>query len=146
MVPAAFVHLDALPLSSSGKLDHRALPAPEEAPDEERYEAPRTPVEEALAAVWAEVLRHERVGVRENFFELGGDSIVSIQVVSRARRAGLRITPRQIFEHQTIAELAPLLAAVDGAAGEAETLAAELSQDDLEELIAEFGGLEPGQG
>ena len=106
MVPAAFVPLDALPLTPSGKLDRGALPAPARAAAGDRYVAPRTPVEAALAAVWAEVLRMDRVGVEDGFFALGGDSILSIQVVSRARRAGVEVTPRQMFEHQTIAALA----------------------------------------
>jgi amino acid adenylation domain-containing protein/non-ribosomal peptide synthase protein (TIGR01720 family) len=106
MVPAAFVGMDALPLTPAGKLDTKALPAPDLAAKEDRYVAPRTPVEEALAGIWAEVLRLERVGVGENFFELGGDSILCIQVASRARRAGVEITPRQMFEHPTIGALA----------------------------------------
>ncbi len=107
MVPAAFVAIDALPLTSNGKTDRRALPAPEREAAREGYAAPRTAAEEVLCAVWAEVLGRERVGVDENFFELGGDSIQSIQVIARAARAGLRLTPRQLFQHQTIAELAP---------------------------------------
>ncbi|MFL5540990.1 MAG: condensation domain-containing protein, partial [Longimicrobiaceae bacterium] len=111
MVPNAFVRLESLPRTTTGKWDPRALPAPEYAAAGERYVAPRTPVEETLAAVWADVLRIERVGVNESFFELGGDSILSIQVVSRARRAGLEITPRQLFEYQTVAELASVAGA-----------------------------------
>ncbi|HEX6371120.1 MAG TPA: non-ribosomal peptide synthase/polyketide synthase [Longimicrobium sp.] len=111
MVPAAFVALDRLPLTPNGKLDEKALPAPEYEGAEERYVAPRTPVEQTLAAIWAEVLRLERVGVRDGFFELGGDSILAIQVVSRARRAGVHITPRQLFEYQTVAELASVAGA-----------------------------------
>jgi amino acid adenylation domain-containing protein/non-ribosomal peptide synthase protein (TIGR01720 family) len=107
MVPSAFVPLDAFPLSPNGKVDRRALPAPEGGAAGGRvYVAPRTPAETALAAVWARVLRVERVGALDNFFELGGDSILSIQLVSRARRAGLHLTPRQLFEHPTLAELA----------------------------------------
>ena len=111
MVPAAFVTLDRLPLTTNGKLDRAALPAPEYAPAAERYVAPRTRAEETLAAVWCEVLGIERVGVNETFFELGGDSILSIQVVTRARRAGTYITPRQMFEYQTIAQLAAVATA-----------------------------------
>ena len=108
MVPSAFVRLEALPLTPNGKLDRRALPAPERTGAEvETYAAPRTATEEALCAIWAEVLRVERVGIRDNFFERGGDSILAIQAVSRARRAGLYLTPRQLFEHQTIEGLAP---------------------------------------
>ncbi|MEW5928183.1 MAG: non-ribosomal peptide synthase/polyketide synthase, partial [Gemmatimonadota bacterium] len=108
MLPSAFVALDRLPRTPNGKLDRRALPAPDAArPAGERAPAPpRTPVEAALAGVWAEVLRVERVGVHDNFFESGGDSILAIQVVARAARAGVRVTPRQVFQHQTVAELA----------------------------------------
>ncbi|MBB4635033.1 non-ribosomal peptide synthetase [Longimicrobium terrae] len=105
LIPSAFVILAQLPLTPNGKLDRRALPAPEYASAAE-YVAPATAIEHTLAEVWGEVLRRERVGVRQNFFELGGDSILSIQVVARARRAGVEITPRQMFEYQTIAELA----------------------------------------
>ncbi|HEV8558082.1 MAG TPA: non-ribosomal peptide synthase/polyketide synthase [Actinophytocola sp.] len=108
MVPAAFVPLDKLPLTPAGKLDRRALPAPEGLPElEDAYVAPRTEVEHALAGIWAEVIGVDRVGVLDNFFDLGGDSILSIQLVSRARRAGLRLTSKQLFQRQTIAALAP---------------------------------------
>ncbi|MGH3933726.1 MAG: amino acid adenylation domain-containing protein, partial [Pseudonocardiaceae bacterium] len=107
MVPSAFVTLDRLPLNSSGKVDRQALPAPDLQPElESSYLAPHTPAEQALADIWAQVLRVERVGVQDNFFGLGGDSILSIQVVSRARQAGLRLTSKDIFLYQTIAELA----------------------------------------
>ncbi|MGH4025827.1 MAG: amino acid adenylation domain-containing protein, partial [Pseudonocardiaceae bacterium] len=107
MVPALFVMLDAMPLSASGKVDRRALPAPDAQPElESGYLAPRTPIEERLAEIWAEALGVEQVGIEDNFFGLGGDSILSIQVVSRARQAGLRLTSRDVFLHQTIAELA----------------------------------------
>ncbi len=105
-VPAAFVELSRLPLTPSGKVDRRALPAPERLARTAGSETPRTEAERILAGVWAEVLRLPEVGVHDNFFELGGDSILSIQVVARAVRAGYRITPRQVFEHQTIAALA----------------------------------------
>ncbi|HEV7453554.1 MAG TPA: amino acid adenylation domain-containing protein, partial [Pseudonocardiaceae bacterium] len=88
MIPAVFLTLDALPLNASGKLDRRALPAPDQLTEPaSEYIAPRTPTEHALAEVWAEVLGLERVGVTDNFFELGGDSILSIQVMSRVRVA-----------------------------------------------------------
>jgi len=108
MVPAAFVFLDKLPLTHNGKVDRRALPDPgEQRPDVSgRYVAPRTELEEKLAAIWAKVLRVERVGVHDNFFELGGDSILSIQAISLARRGGMMLTAKHMFAHQTIADLA----------------------------------------
>src|ERR1700726_4432148 len=99
MVPWEYVVLDRLPLTPNGKLDRRALPAPAPRADALRR-APRTPQEEILCALFAEVLGLERVGIEENFFALGGDSIVSMQLVSRARNAGLLITPRAVFAHQ----------------------------------------------
>jgi amino acid adenylation domain-containing protein/non-ribosomal peptide synthase protein (TIGR01720 family) len=109
MVPAAFVLLDKLPLTASGKIDRRALPAPEEgerAATGTAFVAPTSAVEEELCRIWASVLRLPRVGIHDNFFEIGGDSILSIQIVSRAQKADIRVTPRQIFEHPTVAELA----------------------------------------
>jgi ubiquinone/menaquinone biosynthesis C-methylase UbiE/aryl carrier-like protein len=108
MVPATFVLLDALPLLPNGKLDRAALPAPDAIRPENarRFVLPRTPAEAILARIWADLLGMEQVGIHDNFFELGGDSILSIQIIARANQAGLRLTPRQLFQHQTIAELA----------------------------------------
>ncbi|NJC68037.1 non-ribosomal peptide synthase/polyketide synthase, partial [Planosporangium flavigriseum] len=117
MVPSAFVVLAALPKSTSGKVDRRGLPAPEGVPESESaYVAPRTDLERTLATGWSAVLGVERVGINDNFFSLGGDSILSIQVVSRARQSGLRLTSRDIFQYQTIAELATVVATDAGAA------------------------------
>ncbi|RSD12022.1 non-ribosomal peptide synthetase [Amycolatopsis eburnea] len=110
MVPAVFVPLDKLPLNANGKLDQRALPEPG-ARTETRYVAPRTDVETTLADVWSAVLGVDRVGVEDNFFGLGGDSILSIQVVARARQAGLTVSSKDLFRHQTIAELARVVTA-----------------------------------
>jgi non-ribosomal peptide synthase protein (TIGR01720 family) len=111
MVPAAFVVLDALPLTPNGKVDREALPAPEgERQLEQAYVAPRTQNEIALAKIWQEVLRVDRVGIHDNFFDLGGDSILGIQVVSRASAAGIRFEPRQLFQNQKISELAAVVA------------------------------------
>jgi len=111
MVPHAFVMLDALPLTQSGKIDRRALPAPDGArPEMEKaFVAPRNRIEETLCEVWSAVLGIERVGINDNFFELGGDSILTIQVVAKANREGLGIVPRQLFQHQTIAELSTVV-------------------------------------
>ncbi|HVT17363.1 MAG TPA: amino acid adenylation domain-containing protein [Thermoanaerobaculia bacterium] len=107
MIPAAWVSLDSLPRLPNGKISRAALPAPAaRRPAAARPRvAPRTPAEERLAAIWAEVLGLDAVGVDDNFFALGGDSILCLQVVSRAGKAGIRFTSRQLFEHQTIAAL-----------------------------------------
>ena len=118
MVPSALMVLDRLPLTANGKLDRRALPEPDLARSSLRR-LPRTPQEEILCSLFAEVLGLESVGIDDNFFELGGDSIMSIQLVSRARREGLAITARAVFQHQTAAALA-------GVAGQVEETAATL--------------------
>ncbi|MET4428512.1 amino acid adenylation domain-containing protein [Mycolicibacterium sp. 624] len=114
MVPAAVVEIDALPLTVNGKLDTRALPAPEYA-DIDHYRAPATPVEEILVAIFAEVLGLEQVGVDDSFFDLGGDSISAIQVIMRGHRAGLVGRPRDIFVQQTVARLARVVRVGDPA-------------------------------
>ncbi len=106
MVPAALVELERLPLTPNGKLDRRALPAPGGALSGRPYQAPRTRAEEVLAAVWAEVLGAERVGVHDDFFELGGDSILALQVVARAHRRGVRVRPADVFSLPSVARLA----------------------------------------
>ncbi|HVG07740.1 MAG TPA: amino acid adenylation domain-containing protein, partial [Thermoanaerobaculia bacterium] len=115
MVPSAFVAVPRLPLTSHGKVDRKALPEP--APAAPAVPAPpRNGREELLAGIWREVLGREEVGVHDNFFQIGGDSILSIQVVARARRAGLLLTAKQLFENQTIAGLS----AVAGSAADAD--------------------------
>jgi len=108
MVPAAFVMLEAMPLNSSGKIDRRALPDPDwgMVESKELEIAPRSLAEAVLLRIWQDVLGVEKAGIHDNFFELGGDSIQGIQVIARANQAGLRLTPKQLFERQTIAELA----------------------------------------
>ena len=108
MVPASFVVLDEFPLTPNGKVDRKALPELDSGKlqIESEYIAPRNPVEEKLANIWASLLGIERVGIHDNFFELGGDSILSIQIIARAARENIQLAPRQVFQHQTIAELA----------------------------------------
>ena len=137
MVPVAFVKLETLPLTPSGKVDRKALPEPDAAfVSVEGYVAPRTAAEEALASIWGELLGLEKVGVFDNYFELGGDSILSIQVVARSNKVGLRLTANQIFEHQTIAGLVEV----------AETLAVSGSDQgsvaDIEESRSSAGAFE----
>jgi surfactin family lipopeptide synthetase A len=110
MVPSAFVFLDSLPLTPNGKLDRKRLPAPDNSrPEiEDAFAAPRTPIEEILANIWAEVLKLDQVGIHDNFFELGGHSLLATQVVSRIRsNFAVDLPLRNIFEAPTIAALAP---------------------------------------
>jgi amino acid adenylation domain-containing protein/non-ribosomal peptide synthase protein (TIGR01720 family) len=111
MIPSAFVILDTLPLTPNGKIDRRALPAPDDSRPalDSQYSEPRTPAEHTLVEIWAQVLGVTQVGIHDNFFELGGDSILSIQIIARANRNGLRLTPRQLFLHQTVAGLASVV-------------------------------------
>ena len=110
MLPSAIVTLKTMPLTANGKVDRTALPdsgSPNDA-GMNQYVAPRIPIEETLAKIWAEILHVERVGIHDNFFALGGDSIKSLQVLARASRQGIRFTPKELFDHQTIAALVAL--------------------------------------
>jgi SAM-dependent methyltransferase/aryl carrier-like protein len=130
MIPSLFVPLAELPLTTSGKCDRNALPEPPPAVLEAAVDAvaPRTPAERTLAALWEEVLGVEHIGVTQNYFALGGDSIRGIRIVSRASHAGLRVTPRDLFRHPTIEEMA---AAADAAtAGDAPGVARTMSGRD----------------
>jgi amino acid adenylation domain-containing protein len=112
MVPPVLVALERLPTTPSGKVDRQALPAPPAARAggaPEGLEAPRPGVEETLSELWREILAVDAIDRRDNFFELGGDSILLLQVVTRAREKGVEITPRQVFQHQTIAEIAAVV-------------------------------------
>jgi acyl-coenzyme A synthetase/AMP-(fatty) acid ligase len=108
MVPATFVRMESLPLTTNGKVDRNALPAPERRSNgcqQQGSMATHTAVEQKLMKIWAEVLKLDRVGIHDNFFDLGGDSILGTLILARAAQAGVKISPRQLFEHQTIAEL-----------------------------------------
>ena len=103
MVPSRIVMLERLPLTPNGKVDRKALPEPAEDAVVASYSAPVGETEEAIAAVWREVLGRERIGRNDNFFELGGDSILSLQIIARLRKRGIRLTPKQVFGQQTVA-------------------------------------------
>ncbi len=132
MVPTAFVVLEALPLTPNGKVDRRALPVPEEAdrpPLEEAFVAPRTPVEEALAGIWEEVLGLEGVGIHDDFFELGGHSLLAAQVMGRLNEHfGVELPVRALFDAPTVAGLA---LAITQAQAEAET------ETDIDQMLAQ---------
>ncbi len=106
MVPTHLILLGSMPLTANGKLDRRALPAPDLELNRHHYVAPSNELEVSLAQIWCEVLNVGQVGLNDNFFELGGDSILSIQVVSRARQQGIHFSPRDLFQHQTVQTLA----------------------------------------
>lgn len=122
MIPASFLLIDSIPLTPSGKVDRKALPAPDQARPklDENYAAPRNAKEEALVRIWQQVIGLDQVGIYDNFLELGGDSILSIQITSQANQTGIQIKPGQVMEYQTIAELAaiadttPIVRAVQG--------------------------------
>lgn len=118
MVPVQVVILEQLPLTPNGKLDRKALPKPDSNAPSSLYVAPVTELEQQIASIWAEVLGMERVGLTDNFFALGGDSIISIQVVSRARQTGIQFTPKELFQHQTVQGLARIARRSDALAFE----------------------------
>ncbi|MET0398945.1 MAG: amino acid adenylation domain-containing protein [Longimicrobiaceae bacterium] len=144
MIPTAMVVLEALPLTPSGKLDRRALPAPEWKSEAE-YVAPRTAVEEQLCAIWAEVLALPRVGVHDRFFELGGHSLMAVRIISRIRDAtGVEVPLRVIFETPTVAGLSawveendPVTQLEDWEIDEEVSRIAELSEEELRRLLEE---------
>ncbi|MED1599484.1 MULTISPECIES: non-ribosomal peptide synthetase [Bacillus] len=109
MVPSGFVMMEVIPLTANGKVDREALPVPEEREIESECVAPRNGKEETLATIWKQVLGIKKVGIHDNFFEIGGDSILSIQIISQASQLGLKLTPKQMFECPTIAELAQVV-------------------------------------
>ena len=135
MVPASFVFLDALPLTTNGKVDRRNLPAPDACrPEQESpFVAPRSPVEELLAKIWAELLKVERVGIHDNFFELGGHSLLITQVASRIQQAfQIQLPLRTLFDAPTIADLSAAIAAAQ--LGEEDAAAAAQMLEELKQL------------
>ncbi len=109
MLPASFTVLEKIPLTPNGKIDRKALPIPDLTTFFETYEAPRTDTEQRLVEVWNHVLKQANIGIHDNFFEHGGDSILSIQIVAQVRTVGLELSPRDLFQYQTIAELAQVV-------------------------------------
>ena len=142
MVPSVVVELETFPLTANGKLDRRALPEPSgDRPRGGEYVAPRTVVEELLCGIWSRVLGVERVGVEDNFFALGGDSILSIQIVSQGRQAGIELSVQQIFRSQTVGSLAGQVSVREGVEEEAGSGAVALTP--IQEWFFEQGQSEP---
>jgi amino acid adenylation domain-containing protein len=143
MVPSAFVALAALPLNANGKVDRTALPAPDRSSAADGFVAPRTPIEEQIAAVWRKVLGWDRVGIHDNFFELGGHSLMATQVASRLPESfGVQLPLRVLFEKPTVAQLAEWVAARQAEQKESELLEQiltevdELSDDEVNEQLS----------
>src|SRR5262249_53516006 len=132
MVPAAFIALASLPLTANGKVDRRALPAPDGQiwGASEEFVAPRTATEEMLAVIWSEVLRVPTIGVHDDFFVLGGHSLLATQVVSRVQKQAQRpMTLRMLFEHSTIASLARTIDECESTSSRDEPVIAPISMD-----------------
>ncbi|HDR3882670.1 non-ribosomal peptide synthetase [Bacillus thuringiensis] len=118
MVPSGFVAMEAIPLTANGKVDREALPMPEEKQINSECVGPRNSNEQILTTIWKRVLGVKKVGIYDNFFEIGGDSILSIQIISQASQVGLKLTPKQMFECPTIAELAQVAIETQGVQAE----------------------------
>jgi amino acid adenylation domain-containing protein/non-ribosomal peptide synthase protein (TIGR01720 family) len=145
MMPAVLMILEALPLTANGKVDLQALPSPEQFRSQTARErvAPRTAAEQSLATIWSEILGVEQVGVHDNFFELGGDSILAIQVIARANQEGLRLNPKQLFEHQTIAALAGVAGTAPEVRAEQGPLQGEVPLTPIQHWFFEQGFADP---
>ncbi|MEM9599078.1 MAG: phosphopantetheine-binding protein, partial [Acidobacteriota bacterium] len=147
MVPSAVVVLDAFPLTPNEKVDRDALPIPD-APEQVAYRAPETDTQRTLAEVWTSVLGVEKVGLDDGFFALGGDSILVIQTVSRAYRAGLDLEPRHVFLHPTLEALAAVAKVVEPEVSGADEepardpsegpIADQLDEGELESVLADL--------
>jgi hypothetical protein len=135
MIPSAFVFLDALPLTPNGKVDRHALPAPAPARPQldTPYVAPRTPIEQVLARIWAEVLGLDQVGIHDNFLDLGGNSLLAGQVISRVIRSfQVELPVRSLFESPTVADMAVVIT---------QNQAAKVGQEELARMLAELESL-----
>jgi acyl carrier protein len=133
MIPSAWVKLDALPLTTNGKVDRRALPTPDATTgleDKDTYVAPRTPIEAGLTAIWSEVLKIDRIGIHDNFFTLGGHSLLATQVITRLRSVyNVDVPLRRLFESPTVAGLAVAIV---------QEQASAVAEDEMAQLIAEL--------
>lgn len=140
MVPSTMTVLDALPLTTNGKIDRAALPDPEQAQTSQSnaYVAPRNDVEATLAQIWADVLHLDRVGIHDNFFSIGGDSILCLQIVAKAHRAGVKVSPKLVFQHHTVA-------AIVDALGEAEPVSSAPTSKEEEAEPFALAGIDPEQ-
>lgn len=144
MIPAVFVELEKLPLTPNGKVDKKSLPVPEfSKADDNTFVAPKLPAEEILAGIWSEVLGLDKVGVNDNFFELGGDSIISIQIISKANQMGIKLTPRQIFRYQTVAELSGVINYVKATDDEQKVITGEVKLTPVQKWFFEQNLTEP---
>jgi aryl carrier-like protein len=135
MVPSAFVLLPALPRLTNGKIDRKALPAPEADAVESvnHFEAPATAVEETLTAMWCELLGAQRVSRRDNFFECGGDSLLAMRLVIRIRlRFGVDLPLKNLFEHPTVAGLAEVIDALSWSVSEPRPVQAVGDREEVE--------------
>ncbi|MCZ6626467.1 MAG: AMP-binding protein, partial [Deltaproteobacteria bacterium] len=132
MIPSAFVMLDTLPLAPNGKVDRQALPAPDRARPEldTPFVVPRTPVEEALVQIWAEVLCLDQVGIHDNFFELGGHSLLATRVISRViNTIKVEVSIKSLFESPTVADMAVVIT---------ENMAKKAGGEELARMLAEL--------
>ncbi len=165
MIPSTFILLKNLPLSPNGKVDRQALPMPDTSWSEREkdFAAPRTSVEEILIDIWSNVLGHKPISIYDNFFEIGGDSILSIQIVNKAHKAGLSLTPKHLFQYQTVAELAGVLSTISlndkelqspticqtleigSSSTTSDFSAARTSRGTLEEIIKRIGQMNNGK-
>jgi acyl carrier protein len=139
MIPSLFIFVEQWPLTPNGKVDRSALPAPEtaQAATQPSYVAPGTVIEEAVASLWAQVLKVERVGLYDNFFELGGHSLLATQLISRLRDAfQIDVGLRDLFEHATVSELIPILIARETTPGKTEKVA---------QVIKRLAGMSPAE-
>ncbi|RUP91487.1 non-ribosomal peptide synthetase, partial [Corynebacterium propinquum] len=153
MVPAHLIVLDSMPLTANGKLDRRALPQPDPEANRQQYVAPRSELEQTLAAIWCAVLNVQQVGLDDNFFELGGHSLLAVKLVERMRQEDLRVDVGALFTHPTLAGLAKVVGSrralevpANGITAECQRITpsmlplASLNQDEIDSLVAGVPG------